>query len=76
MISVPTYSGYTYEIYGHPTLADLEWKALPLSITQTCALDRRGDAGFFRRNGGGLRILPSLLLGARRYCRRALISQT
>ncbi len=39
-ISVPAYSGYTYEIYGNPALADLEWKALPFSLTQTGAIDR------------------------------------
>ena len=39
-IGVPAYSGYTYEIYGNPALADLEWKALPFSLTQTGAIDR------------------------------------
>jgi protocatechuate 3,4-dioxygenase beta subunit len=33
-ISVPTYSGYTYEIYGNPTFGDLSWKALPFALTQ------------------------------------------
>ena len=39
-ISVPAYANYPYEIYGNPTLADLEWKALPFSITQTGTIDR------------------------------------
>jgi protocatechuate 3,4-dioxygenase beta subunit len=39
-ITVPAYSGYTYEIYGNPTLADLGWQALPFAITQTAAIDR------------------------------------
>jgi protocatechuate 3,4-dioxygenase beta subunit len=39
-ITVPAYVGYTYEIYGNPTVADLEWKALPFSLIQTGALDR------------------------------------
>jgi protocatechuate 3,4-dioxygenase beta subunit len=39
-ITVPAYPGYTYEIYGNPTLADLAWGALPFSLTQTGAIDR------------------------------------
>jgi protocatechuate 3,4-dioxygenase beta subunit len=39
-ITLPAYAGYTYEIYGNPTLVDLEWKALPFSLTQTGAIDR------------------------------------
>lgn len=39
-ITVPVYAGYTYEIYGNPTLADLDWQALPFSLTQTGAVDR------------------------------------
>ena len=39
-LSVPAYANYTYEIYGNPTLADLEWKALPFSLTQTGTFDR------------------------------------
>jgi protocatechuate 3,4-dioxygenase beta subunit len=39
-ITLPAYSGYTYEIYGNPTLADLAWQALPFSLTQTGAIDR------------------------------------
>ncbi len=39
-ISVPAYSGYSYEIYGNPTMADLAWNALPFSLTQTGVLDR------------------------------------
>src|SRR6266496_4583831 len=33
-ISIPTYAGYSYEIYGNPTMADLAWGALPFSLTQ------------------------------------------
>lgn len=39
-ISIPAYAGYTYEVYGNPTLADLDWKALPFSLTQAGAIDR------------------------------------
>ena len=39
-ITVPAYTGYTYEIYGNPTFADLGWKALPFSLTQTGTIDR------------------------------------
>jgi len=39
-LSVPAYAGYTYEIYGNPTLAELEWRALPFSISETGAIDR------------------------------------
>ncbi len=39
-LTIPVYAGYCYEIYGNPTLADLEWKALPFAITQTGAIDR------------------------------------
>jgi protocatechuate 3,4-dioxygenase beta subunit len=39
-LTVPAYANYTYEIYGNPTLADLEWKALPFAITQASAIDR------------------------------------
>ena len=33
------YAGYTYEVYGNPTLADLDWKALPFGLT-TGTMDR------------------------------------
>jgi protocatechuate 3,4-dioxygenase beta subunit len=39
-LTVPAYANYTYEIYGNPTLADLEWKALPFSLTETGTIDR------------------------------------
>jgi protocatechuate 3,4-dioxygenase, beta subunit len=39
-LTVPAYANYTYEIYGNPTLADLEWSALPFSLTQAGAIDR------------------------------------
>jgi protocatechuate 3,4-dioxygenase beta subunit len=39
-LTIPAYANYCYEIYGNPTLADLEWKALPFSLSQTGALDR------------------------------------
>ena len=39
-ISVPTYAGYSYEIYGNPTMANLAWGALPFSLTQTGMIDR------------------------------------
>jgi protocatechuate 3,4-dioxygenase beta subunit len=39
-LNVPAYAGYTYEIYGNPTFADSEWRALPFSLSQTGAIDR------------------------------------
>ncbi|MCC6231125.1 MAG: hypothetical protein IT580_00670 [Verrucomicrobiales bacterium] len=39
-LTVPAYANYTYEVYGNPTLADLNWKALPLSLSATGSLDR------------------------------------
>jgi protocatechuate 3,4-dioxygenase beta subunit len=39
-LTVPAYAGYSYEIYGNPTLADLSWMALPFSLTQTGTIDR------------------------------------
>jgi len=39
-ITIPAYTGYTYEIYGNPTLAELGWQALPFSLSQTGAVDR------------------------------------
>src|SRR6266516_3710727 len=39
-ISVPTYAGYSYEIYGNPTMANLAWGALPFSLTQTGMIAR------------------------------------
>ena len=39
-LTVPAYANYTYEIYGNLTFANLEWKALPFSLTQTGAIDR------------------------------------
>lgn len=39
-LTFPTYTGYTYEVYGDPTLADLAWRALPFSLTQTGPIDR------------------------------------
>ena len=39
-LSLPAYANYTYEIYGNPTLSDLEWKALPFSLSPTGAIDR------------------------------------
>jgi protocatechuate 3,4-dioxygenase beta subunit len=39
-ITAPAYAGYSYEIYGNPTLADLAWAALPFSLTETGTIDR------------------------------------
>jgi hypothetical protein len=39
-IVVPAYAGYTYEVYGNPTLASLRWKALPFSVTESGNMDR------------------------------------
>ena len=34
------YAGYSYEVYGNPTLGPLSWGALAFSLTQTGAMDR------------------------------------
>ena len=39
-LTIPAYKGYTYEVYGNPTLAGLAWSALPFSLTATGAIDR------------------------------------
>lgn len=39
-LTLPAYAGYTYEIYGNPTFADLDWKALPFGVTATGSIDR------------------------------------
>ena len=39
-LTMPAYANYTYEIYGNPTLANLEWKALPFSLSETGSIDR------------------------------------
>lgn len=39
-IRVPAYAGYSYEVYGNPTFADLAWSALPFSLTQAGTVDR------------------------------------
>jgi protocatechuate 3,4-dioxygenase beta subunit len=39
-IRFPAYAGYSYEIYGNPTLGELSWAALPFSLSQTGTIDR------------------------------------
>lgn len=39
-ISIPAYAGYSYEVYGNPTMGSLSWSALPFSLSQTGAIDR------------------------------------
>lgn len=39
-LSFPAYTGYSYEIYGNPTFANLGWAALPFSLSQTGTVDR------------------------------------
>lgn len=39
-ITIPAYTGYTYEIYANATLADLAWAALPFSVSETGTIDR------------------------------------
>ena len=39
-LTVPAYAGYTYEVYGNPTLSELEWRSLPFATTQTGSIDR------------------------------------
>jgi hypothetical protein len=39
-ITIAVYTGYSYEVYGNPTMGDLAWGALPFSLTQTGTIDR------------------------------------
>ena len=39
-ITIAAFAGYSYELYGNPTLAGLGWAALPFSLTQSGAIDR------------------------------------
>lgn len=39
-LTIPVFAGYTYEVYSNPTLADLEWKCVPFSLSQTGSIDR------------------------------------
>ena len=39
-ITIPGYVGYSYEIYGNPTFADLTWAALPFALGTGTAADR------------------------------------
>jgi len=39
-VQVPAYAGYSYEVYGNPTLADLAWSALGFSLTEGGSIDR------------------------------------
>lgn len=39
-IRLYAYAGYSYEVYGNPTLESLAWAALPFSLTAAGPLDR------------------------------------
>lgn len=39
-ITVPAYAGYSYEVYGSPTLGALSWGALPFALTEAGSIDR------------------------------------
>ena len=39
-LTLPAYTGYSYEIYGNPTFADLGWSALPFALSATGTIDR------------------------------------
>lgn len=39
-ITLPVYSGYSYEVYSNPTFASLAWSARPFSLSQTGSIDR------------------------------------
>ena len=39
MLRFPAYTGYTYEVYGNPTMANLSWSALPFSLSQLGSID-------------------------------------
>ena len=68
-VRVPAYAGYSYEVYGNPTFADLSWSALPFSLTQDGTVDRSihtatgRNARSLRGVQGRQGILPSQLPG-------------
>ena len=39
-LGAPADTGYTYEIYGNPTFADLGWHALPFALSSTGTMDQ------------------------------------
>lgn len=39
-ITIPAYVGYSYEVYGNPTLGALGWGSLPFSLTEAGTIDR------------------------------------
>lgn len=39
-LQIPAYPDYCYEVYANPTLADLDWKALPFALEASEAFDR------------------------------------
>lgn len=39
-IRVPAYVGYSYEVYGNPTLGALGWGALPFALTELGTIER------------------------------------
>jgi hypothetical protein len=39
-ITVPAFTGYSYEVYGNPTWGALGWGALPFALSQTGSADR------------------------------------
>ena len=39
-VSLPGYSGYSYEVYANPTMGSLGWAALPFSIDRESSVDR------------------------------------
>ena len=39
-LTIPAFANYCYEIYANPTMADLEWKCLPMALDAISALDR------------------------------------
>ncbi len=39
-LTIPAFTGFIYEIYRNPTLADASWAALPFALSATGAIDR------------------------------------
>lgn len=39
-VTVPVYSGYSYEVYANPTMGSLGWAALPFTLSETGKMDR------------------------------------
>lgn len=39
-ITIPTFAGYSYEVYANPTVGNLGWAALPFALSESAKVDR------------------------------------